>query len=500
MAEHDLSDIKVLVVDDEPVVREMLEDFLDMEGFETETASGGQEALEILEEESFDVVVSDLMMEPMNGLQLLEAIRERGYLVSVVMVTGYGTVETAVSALKAGAFDYILKPFKPDEVVQVIKRAVEHKRLREDNVTLREVARLYTISQAIAEGSDIHRIMEMILDTTLGETEAGYAVLNFRGLGARDFFTMERFSGDNRVALDVEALREMVEREGSVLMSGDDASGFILHRVGEPTSMVAVPLMFKHNSLGLLVVVSFDRRRHFTEGMRKFMDLLATRAAATLENARLVDELRQRNRELEKLNRFLEENFRQTIVGFINAIEKNDPYTKGHSVRVSVYSRWIAEELGLPSTTVDEVTFAGQLHDIGKIGIPHHKLNKPGALEPGEIKMFRLHPEMGKQILEPIPYMRRLIDGVYTHHERYDGRGYPQGLTGEEIPLIGRIIAVADAFDAMTSDRSYRRALPKATAIEELKSNAGTQFDAAIVEAFLSALAKHEHELEWELR
>jgi HD-GYP domain-containing protein (c-di-GMP phosphodiesterase class II) len=125
------------------------------------------------------------------------------------------------------------------------------------------------------------------------------------------------------------------------------------------------------------------------------------------------------------------------------------------------------------------------MHDIGKIGIRYEKLNKPGKLTPEEVAMFRTHPAKGKRILEPIPFMRDLIPGCWCHHESFDGGGYPQGLQGESIPLLGRIVAVADTYDAMTSDRSYRKALPHDIAIAELERCCGAQFDPAIVEIFL---------------
>jgi HD-GYP domain-containing protein (c-di-GMP phosphodiesterase class II) len=144
--------------------------------------------------------------------------------------------------------------------------------------------------------------------------------------------------------------------------------------------------------------------------------------------------------------------------------------------------------LALPETEVQLAVQAGLMHDIGKIGIRYEKLNKPGKLTPEEIAMFRRHPTIGKRILEGIPFMRELISGILCHHEHYDGSGYPQGLTGKEIPRLGRMIAVADTYDAMTSDRPYRRALPHVVACEELKRCKGTQFDPEIVDVFLKKI------------
>ena len=148
----------------------------------------------------------------------------------------------------------------------------------------------------------------------------------------------------------------------------------------------------------------------------------------------------------------------------------------------------------LPEGEVETVRQAALMHDIGKIGIRYEKLNKPGKLTPEEVTMFRTHPAKGKRILEPIPFMQNLIPGCWCHHESYDGGGYPQGLMGENIPLIGRVVAVADAYDAMTSDRSYRKALPHDVAINELDRCSNVQFDPNIVDVFLRVIAKFRKE------
>jgi HD-GYP domain-containing protein (c-di-GMP phosphodiesterase class II) len=219
--------------------------------------------------------------------------------------------------------------------------------------------------------------------------------------------------------------------------------------------------------------------------------VLGSRAAVSIENAKLYENLLASNCNLEEANRSLEENFRQTIVGFVNALEETDRYTRGHSERVAVYSSMIAQGLGLSAQETDRVTLSAKIHDIGKIGIPSEKLNKPGRLTREETVNFRSHPEKGRRILEPIPFLRELIPGAYCHHENFDGSGYPQGLKGDEIPLMGRIITVADAYDAMTSDRAYRKALPHGTALQELEQGSGVQFDPEIVRVFLKALELH---------
>ncbi|MBU1221407.1 response regulator [Myxococcota bacterium] len=486
----------ILIVDDEMVIRDVLEDFLSSEGYDVVTVSNGHSALNELESDHYDAVLSDLMMPEMTGLELIAEINNRGYKIITIIMTGYGTIETAVAAMKSGAFDYILKPFKMDEVLSVLDRSFERLRLQQENVNLKETLNLYRISETIAKSREVDSIFGTILDATEIETDADYILLYLGDRSMDGFSGLQRFSArvkeqKETIKINVDGLSSILTDDG-VFLENDEIKQYFndLPTVLIPRSLCCVPLKVPGGHLGFLLVVSFTRKIFFREGHRKFLSILGSRAATSYENARLFSELKDTNNELTEANRTIKENFRQTIVGFARAIEQNDPYTRGHSDRVAVFSRLIAEQLDLPLSFVEDITFAGQLHDIGKIGISSQKLNKTGKLNAPEIRMFRKHPEMGKRILEPIPFMRHLISGVYCHHEKYDGTGYPQGLAGDEIPLMGRIIAVADTYDAMTSDRSYRKALNREVAIHELEINSGTQFDPDIVRAFLVALEK----------
>ncbi len=184
------------------------------------------------------------------------------------------------------------------------------------------------------------------------------------------------------------------------------------------------------------------------------------------------------------------------IVALAIAIDAKDPYTRGHSVRVARYAAATAEELELEPLEIENILYAGLLHDIGKIGISEQILHKPTILNVAEWEVIKAHPITGAKILEPIPSLRKVTPMVRHHHERYDGTGYPQGLTGEEIPLGARIVAVADAFEAMTSYRPYSHAIFPAQAIVILKEGKGEQWDAEVVEAFLKTL---EREMPYQL-
>lgn len=191
----------------------------------------------------------------------------------------------------------------------------------------------------------------------------------------------------------------------------------------------------------------------------------------------LTTALMQRVDELERLNE-------ETIFAFVRAIDARDPYTARHSEKVAAYAVRLARALGLPPADCERIHLSGMLHDVGKVALERSILHKPGALTPEEWEQVREHPARSAHILGAVQRFAEYIPGARHHHERYDGRGYPDGLAGRAIPLDARILAVADAYDAMTSDRSYRPALPHHEAIQRLQQDAGTQFDPDCVRAF----------------
>ena len=234
--------------------------------------------------------------------------------------------------------------------------------------------------------------------------------------------------------------------------------------------LVAVPMVRNARLVGAIVAMN-KARSDFDSTDVKLIKSVADEAAVFTENA------------------FLYEDLQQLLIGMLRAltssVDAKDPYTCGHSERVALIASRIAAETGLDKYTVGRIYLAGLLHDIGKIGVPEAVLTKPGRLTADEFGQMRKHPEIGAHILSGIKQVEDLIAGVLFHHERMDGRGYPQKLAGPAVPLFGRIVGLADCFDAMTSDRTYRRALPLEATLAEIRRCAGTQFDPRIVEAFL---------------
>lgn len=249
-------------------------------------------------------------------------------------------------------------------------------------------------------------------------------------------------------------------------------------------ALVCIPSYFRNDLLGILLLGKKRCGRKFAQSELNFFMALTYDVAMAIRNAQLFKDL---ERELEQKQRL----FIHTSIALAAAIDAKDHYTHGHTMRVTAFSLEIAKRLAQKNKNLFDAKFfedlriAGALHDIGKIGIPELILNKAGPLDETELKKMKEHTLVGSVILQPIKELSRVILGVKYHHERYDGSGYPEGLKGEDIPLIASIIAVADTFDAMTTDRPYRKALQRQQAIEEIKKISGKQFNPDIVSAFL---------------
>jgi HD-GYP domain-containing protein (c-di-GMP phosphodiesterase class II) len=261
-----------------------------------------------------------------------------------------------------------------------------------------------------------------------------------------------------------------VSKDPRFFKKADEQSGFITK------SILCSPLVHKSKLLGVIQAINKKDNDQFSEEDLNLFESFANIVAIALENANLYNKLK--------------ETFFQTSFALAEAVEKRDPYTGGHVKRVTEYCLAIAEEMGLNKEERENLELSAILHDIGKIGIDDAILRKPSFLDDKEIEIMKKHPLIGHEILSKVKHLSNIVEGTFSHHERYDGTGYPKGIKGEEIPIIGRIIAVCDTYDAMTSNRPYRNGLDDNIAIEEIKKNKGKQFDPIVVDAFIKAFEK----------
>jgi putative nucleotidyltransferase with HDIG domain len=233
---------------------------------------------------------------------------------------------------------------------------------------------------------------------------------------------------------------------------------------------LAYPLIIQKELIGVIEVLNKKEGAFLKEDL-EVVSLIAPQASIALKNAFLYNEL--------------EELFKGTIKSLATAVESKDPYTYDHIDRVTELSLKLAQKAGLGRKDLKNVELSAILHDIGKIAIPDEILNKPGKLTDEEYEIIKTHVYHGAKILEPIPGLKEVVPAVLHHHERWDGKGYPYGLKGEKIPVIARIITITDAFDAMSSDRVYRKALPGHEIFKEFNKEKGKQFDPELTRLFL---------------
>jgi putative nucleotidyltransferase with HDIG domain len=476
---------RVLVVDDEKFIRDIIADFLGMEGYIVRTAEDGTSAVTELERARYDMVISDLKMPKMGGLDLLKEVARVHPDTLTVIMTGFGTVETAIDAMKRGAYDYILKPFKVEEIVHIVQRGLEKRRLSAENLRLREALSLYKVSEAIAASLSLDEVVSTLSESALSEVRSDL-VMTWLADGEGNFalrslnYSSLLEEGEELGELDPALVTERLSA-GPLIEHGARARElFSTHPSRQVSSLIVVPLKMRDRLLGFVSTVSLTASRRFDEGQRKLLSIIASRAAAAIENARLYEDLQA--------------TFQQTIQSLARTIDKMDRYTAGHSERVARYAVNLARWLGLDEVQIEIVRHSALMHDIGKIGCVMN-LNKAGKLTQSEYEVFKRHPAYGREILDPIKFLGPVIPGVHLHHERWDGRGYPLGLAGKDIPLIARIISVADTYDAMTSDRAYRRALPHEVTVSEIERCSGTQFDPDIAGTFTERIEMLREEL-----
>ncbi len=333
--------------------------------------------------------------------------------------------------------------------------------------------------------STIKSILDMATKITC--SEAGLIMLGDNGfrsfkiisaLGVFELSLKEYLQNNTSMFLACASSQEMV------LTCGDSAFEPLHNLDPSLRSLMAVPLKTESRVIGVIVLMHRHQGRDnhridYDENQRSTIMTFAKQAALILDNTRLKIEFGRK------------ELYLKTITALTSAIDAKDRYTRNHSRNVARYAVVLGEKLGLSSEEIMNINYGAILHDIGKIGVPEATLNKPGRLTPHEFELIKTHPTIGVNILAPIDFLEEAMNVVRHHHERYDGSGYPSGLKGESIPYAARIVAIADAWDAMTSHRSYRRALTVEAAIRELQAGSGGQFDPAMVNIFTYIIQKN---------
>jgi HD-GYP domain-containing protein (c-di-GMP phosphodiesterase class II) len=360
----------------------------------------------------------------------------------------------------------------------------------EEKIRLNSLMEMAALINSSLDPEEIRQMAVSVASSCVGADAASLLLLD----NETDELYFEASSGEKGKSLKQTRLKPgqgiagWVARKGGALIIDDVRNDKRFHAsidkmTGyETRSMIVVPVASKERMLGVLQAIN-KLEGYFTQDDLDVLETLAHQVGTAIENAMLFQEQR--------------ETFLGMTMAFAEALEKRDNYTGGHTRRVCDYSMAIARQIGLTPIQIEELRLSAILHDIGKIGVADRILQKPGKLEREEFEEISNHPRFGSEILEHVKPLRKMLGGVRNHHEKYDGSGYPDGKKGELIPLAARIIAVADAFDAMTSNRAYRTALPVEAALKELEMYRGIQFDPHVVDAFMQAHQSGEISTSW---
>jgi putative nucleotidyltransferase with HDIG domain len=350
-----------------------------------------------------------------------------------------------------------------------------------------QLGALVGIGRTINSSRGLNRVLEEVMDTLIALMRAERGFLMLREPGGR---LRERIArGIDQINLEAETFkvsRTIVDRVAAtgetILTTNAQEDPRFLNQMSvaayQLRSILCAPLKIKDELIGVIYVDNRARAGIFQTQDQNVISAFADAAAVAIDNARLFDDLQAKNRELE-------EAYQATLEGWVSALDMRDKETEGHTQRVTILTERLARRMGVSDDELVHITRGALLHDIGKMAIPDSILLKPGALTDEERELIKQHPKLAYDMLKRINFLLPAIDIPHYHHERWDGAGYPDGLSREQIPFPARIFPVIDVWDALTSDRPYRDALPRDEVKERIKADAGKHFDPRVVEVFL---------------
>jgi putative nucleotidyltransferase with HDIG domain len=469
--------LRVLVVDDNASLLRFLVSAFSANGCTVTQAAAAEQALALINEQSFDLVVSDIKMPGLSGLDLLRAVKGKEPATPVVLITGNPSVNSAVFGLRHGAYDYLPKPFSIREVQELLARIRADRQRWDGQVPLpagltEELSRrqagvevMFRIGDLALQGLETSAFMDEVL-RLVGQSIKNDAALVLLRDEQGAFSCSQQGAGPLVTRLLTSLQRSFKEM---IAAGGRETLGVATG--GEPLDTIAAVIPGVGQSMGIVCLARESATGGFLPDERDMLLGYAQTTAVALQKLILRENV--------------ERNLVDTITAFVNAIESKDRYLKGHSARVALYAAEIAQMLGMTSDMVEVVRRGAMLHDLGKLSIMDTILRKPDRLTAEEFTIIKSHPVVGAKILEPLRFLARETCAVRHHHERFDGTGYPDGLRGEDIPLLARVVTVADVFDAITSNRPYRTALALDEARGEIARGVGSHFDPAVADAFL---------------
>lgn len=475
---------KVIVVDDDIGIIDSLSVIIKRLGYQFEGISNPLEAIEKIKEKEYDLLVLDFLMDPIQGDEVVRRIRSFNTDLYILLLTGYKDAAPPLETIKSLDIQaYCEKNDNFDQLVLLIESAIKSviqkrtiKRFRDGlEKILHTVPKIYQL-QSI--GQIIQEIVKEILSFV--NSENAFILLDdFIGLSDNK---KSFFKGVGKYDKPLEKIMNMLDYKDMEAMGAAKLNGKPI----ELNQGIILPLI-SESEVARTEGVIYIESNNYEEGI-EFLKIFCAQAAIAISNVFLHSMVSAKSDELDRTYNELKQRYMDTVQALRLAVDTKDVYTRGHSDRVAFYAVKIGKAFNLPDEEIENLKAGGVFHDIGKIGTADDILLKTDKLDQREYNEIKKHPIKGANILSAVSMFKDIVPLVMYHHERMDGKGYPYGIEGDKIPFLARIISVADAFDAMTSDRMYRSKLCLEEAKKQLASNAGTQFDSQVVEKFLSIL------------
>jgi len=467
-------------LDDDPIMTSTIQAYFQRSGYRVDVENDPNQAIERVRRGHYDILLLDFLMTPICGDQVVEQIRQFDHDIFIILLTGHKSMAPPIKTIRALDIQgYYEKSDRFDQLELLVESCV--KSIRQMRTIRSYKDGLSAIMDSLPLIHDL-RSMEHITDSILRTASSLLPCANVVLTLDADHYspafpseTGARFS--SRAAGD--GFSALTSQEAEDLMAQlEGKSSLVLDR------QLVLPLVDgEQHQIGLLTILLREPPKY---DQIQLMEVFSRQASSAICNARLHALVQEKNHKLDQAYSQLQSGYLEMISTMRRVVDAKDAYTRGHSDRVSFYAFQIARKLGRGPEFCERVRVAGLFHDVGKLSIPDDILLKNGKLTAQEYDVIKTHPRNGAELLSVISQFRPILPAILSHHERIDGCGYPDGLQGEDIPEEARIIAVADTFDAMTSDRQYRKSLSFQQAMEELERSKGTQLDAHITEVFQS--------------